>query len=100
MIKLLICLVFTTLSSNLFAFDRETFIAMSDQELFKAGLYSLVGKCEIRDKTKDPNSECDYYTYTGQMYSSIHTKTFYNGRRGLPHGNGSGCVVAPTIGKK
>ena len=100
-----------SLSSSLFAVDGEIayvpekLLAMSDQALFEAGLGYGVGLCVVEDWTNQalsvvPDNQddaallarknCDFTVRTKKSFSSS------SDLKGLPHGTGFGCVVAPN----
>ncbi|MFZ4715184.1 MAG: hypothetical protein ACOYL6_15790 [Bacteriovoracaceae bacterium] len=82
-------LVFLTMMVSMSAHSQskmgELLLSLSDAELFKAGLNNKVGSCYIADSRGNGNF-CDYYAQT--------RKPGLQGI-GLPHGLGSGCLVAP-----
>ena len=65
---------------------RELLLSLSDEELVKAAQNGKTGKCYIADAKDCSQCFCDFYA-----------KTSKSGLRGegLPHGYGSGCIVAP-----
>lgn len=60
---------------------------MTDEQLWEAATSGKVGRCFISDATQCSSCACDYYVKT--------TKEGLKGP-GLPHGYGTGCVVAPS----
>ena len=63
---------------------------MSDQKLWYAGVSKKVGKCVISDARSCAKCFCDYYVKSSK-------KGLDGG--GLPHGHGTGCLVAPSLAK-
>lgn len=77
------------LSLNAQAVDtsvKQLLLSLSDEELVKAAMNGRVGKCSIVDAKNCSQCFCDFYAKT--------SKAGLLGE-GLPHGYGSGCIVAP-----
>ena len=69
---------------------KELLLSLSDQELTKAAFNGKTGKCVIVDATNCPQCFCDYYAQTSKAGLA---------GNGLPHGYGTGCIVAPESPK-
>jgi hypothetical protein len=69
---------------------KKQFLKMNDQELWEAGIAGKIGSCSISDARNCEKCFCDFYVKTN--------KEGLEGP-GLPHGYGSGCVVAPQAPK-
>ena len=86
-------IVLMVLSFHVSAQDRpvsDLLLSLSDEELVKAAMSGKTGKCSISDARNCSQCFCDFYAKT--------TKSGLEGQ-GLPHGYGSGCVVAPEYPK-
>jgi hypothetical protein len=89
---LLISLIMSSLNS--FAQDKpvkDLLLSLSDAELVKAAMSGKTGKCSVVDARECPQCFCDYYAQS--------SKSGLQGV-GLPHGLGSGCIVAPDAPKR
>jgi hypothetical protein len=65
---------------------KELLLSLSDDELVKAAQNGKTGKCYIADAKNCSQCFCDFYAKTSKGGLS---------GDGLPHGYGSGCIVAP-----
>lgn len=83
---LVLCFSFCLNSFALNGSSKEKLLSMSDEQLWDLALSNKLGTCVISDARKCEKCACDYYVKSAQG--------------GLPHGHGTGCVVAPSLDKK
>lgn len=88
---MLTVLCFVLTMSSAFAFNKKQLLKMSDKKLWKAGISKKIGSCVISDARTCENCACDYYLKS--------TKEGLAEGGGLPHGYGTGCLVAPSLNK-
>ena len=65
---------------------KQLLLSLSDDDLVRAAMNGRTGKCSIVNAKNCPQCFCDFYAKT--------SKAGLLGV-GLPHGYGSGCIVAP-----
>lgn len=90
--KLVLVFLCCLLSLSSYAIDKEKFLAMEDEALWDAALSKKLGSCVISDARNCEKCACDYYVKS--------TKLGLENGGGLPHGFGTGCLVAPSLTKK
>lgn len=93
--KMLMMMIAVLFSFNVSALDKaqkSKLLKMSDQELWSAGTSQQIGNCHIQDARKCESCYCDFYVKSN--------KPDIGEGGGLPHGYGTGCLVAPNTDKK